>query len=118
MGIVREGNGSAMTVLARMGVSADAVRNAVNELIDKSSDAKGPAPATVRMNPDGTPVSDAEGSMLKEYGRNLTQLAEEGKLDPVIGRDLEVERVMQVLARRQKNNPLILGDPGVGKPQS
>ncbi|WP_428379215.1 ATP-dependent Clp protease ATP-binding subunit [Olsenella sp. Marseille-QA0557] len=115
LGIVREGNGSAMTVLARMGVSADAVRNAVNELIDKSSDAKGPAPATVRMNPDGTPVSDAEGSMLKEYGRNLTQLAEEGKLDPVIGRDLEVERVMQVLARRQKNNPLILGDPGVGK---
>lgn len=115
LGIVREGNGSAMTVLARMGVSADAVRNAVNELIDKSSDAKGPAPATVRMNPDGTPASDAEGSMLKEYGRNLTQLAEEGKLDPVIGRDLEVERVMQVLARRQKNNPLILGDPGVGK---
>lgn len=115
LGIVREGNGSAMTALARMGVSADAVRNAVNELIDKSSDAKGPAPATVRMNPDGTPVSDAEGSMLKEYGRNLTQLAEEGKLDPVIGRDLEVERVMQVLARRQKNNPLILGDPGVGK---
>lgn len=115
LGIVREGNGSAMTVLARMGVSADAVRNAVNELIDKSSDAKGPVPATVRMNPDGTPVSDAEGSMLKEYGRNLTQLAEEGKLDPVIGRDLEVERVMQVLARRQKNNPLILGDPGVGK---
>ena len=115
LGIVREGNGSAMTVLARMGVSADAVRNAVNELIDKSSDAKGPAPATVRMNPDGTPAGDSEGSMLKEYGRNLTQLAEEGKLDPVIGRDLEVERVMQVLARRQKNNPLILGDPGVGK---
>ena len=53
--------------------------------------------------------------MLEQFGRNLTQLAADGKLDPVIGRDREVERVMQVLARRQKNNPLILGDPGVGK---
>ena len=115
LGIIREGNGSAMTVLARMGVSADAVRNAVNELIEKSPDGKGPAPASVRMSPDGSGGGDAEGSMLREYGRNLTQLADEGRLDPVIGRDMEIERVMQVLARRQKNNPLILGDPGVGK---
>ncbi|MDD2589067.1 MAG: ATP-dependent Clp protease ATP-binding subunit, partial [Atopobiaceae bacterium] len=58
---------------------------------------------------------DDEKSMLEEYGRNLTKLAADGKLDPVIGRDAEIERIMQVLARRQKNNPLILGDPGVGK---
>lgn len=56
-----------------------------------------------------------DGSMLERFGRNLTDLARTGHLDPVIGRDSEIERVMQVLARRQKNNPLILGDPGVGK---
>ena len=61
------------------------------------------------------PSRAREGSVLEQYGRNLTKLAADGRLDPVIGRDREIERVMQVLARRQKNNPLILGDPGVGK---
>ncbi|MDU5130213.1 ATP-dependent Clp protease ATP-binding subunit [Atopobium minutum] len=116
LGIVREGNGSAMTALARLGVSADAVRNAVNDLIDKSPESTRPT-AQVRMGGDPMMMGSqsTEGSMLEEYGRNLTQYASEGKLDPVIGRDREIERVMQILARRQKNNPLILGDPGVGK---
>ena len=117
LGIVREGNGVAMEALSRMGVSGDAVRNAVNSLMNENSDPRSrPAMADVRTGPDimGGP-SSVDGSMLEEYGRNLTKSAQEGKLDPVIGRDSEVERVMQVLARRQKNNPLILGDPGVGK---
>ena len=116
LGIVREGNGSAMTALARLGVSADAVRNAVNDLIDKSPESTRPT-AQVRMGGDPMMMGSqsTEGSMLEEYGRNLTQYASEGKLDPVIGRDREIERVMQILARRQKNNPLILGDPSVGK---
>ena len=126
LGIVAEGNGRAMEALSRMGVSGDAVRNAVNELISNgSSPEQGSGAATVgdmRMDPTGfmgmggqqSPSSE-DGSVLEQFGRNLTKQAADGKLDPVIGRDLEIERVMQVLARRQKNNPLILGDPGVGK---
>ena len=124
LGIAREGNGVAMEALARMGVSADAVRNAVDGLIEQNSPADAaPQVQEVRIGPEGVSVGPArtsssssdDGSMLEQYGRNLTAIAAEGKLDPVIGRDREVERVMQVLARRQKNNPLILGDPGVGK---
>ncbi len=120
LGIVSEGNGVAMEALSRMGVSGDAVRNAVDELMKDSAEDQPTPDATpgVRIGPElfgGQPQPQQEGSLLKEYGRNLTQLAAEGKLDPVIGRDREIERVMQVLARRQKNNPMILGDPGVGK---
>ena len=118
LGIVSEGNGRAMDALRQMGVSADAVRNAVNELMAKQpSEGAQPATADVRMAGfgPGPQQGGEEGSVLEQYGRNLTKLAADGKLDPVIGRDREIERVMQVLARRQKNNPLILGDPGVGK---
>lgn len=124
LGIVAEGDGRAMTALSRMGVSGDAVRGAVNELIKSGADGGerrqpvgdasfGGSPFMGAMGQQQGPSDD--GSMLEQYGRNLTKLASEGKLDPVIGRDREVERVMQVLARRQKNNPLIIGDPGVGK---
>ena len=125
LGIVSEGNGRAMETLGRMGVSGDAVRDAVDELISSSSENQASRPKTgvgdVR-NAGGMPFpgmqqvqSDDDGSMLERFGRNLTKLADQGRLDPVIGRDREIERVMQVMARRQKNNPLILGDPGVGK---
>ena len=120
LGIVSEGNGRAMDALRAMGVSGDAVRNAVNELVSKNTEEESQSAAEVRMDPGafmgmgGQPSAD-DGSMLEKYGRNLTKLAESGKLDPVLDRDREIERVMQVLARRQKNNPLILGDPGVGK---
>ena len=118
LGIVAEGNGRAMDTLRQMGVSGDAVRNAVSELAGKNPEGapRETATADVRMAGFGGPQQQGEeGSMLEQYGRNLTKLAADGKLDPVIGRDREIERVMQVLARRQKNNPLILGDPGVGK---
>lgn len=124
LGIVREGNGVAMEALTRLGLSADAIRNEVNKLIAKEKpEESGPQIQEVRIGPEGVSVGPArpfggngdDSSMLERYGRNLTKLAAESKLDPVIGRDREVERVMQVLARRQKNNPLVLGDPGVGK---
>ncbi len=123
LGIVAEGNGRAMDALRAMGLSADAVRNAVNDLIAKNDDGKpkqqGNGVAGQVFIGMGAPAAQASASddesMLEKYGRNLTKLAADGKLDPVIGRDAEIERVMQVLARRQKNNPLVLGDPGVGK---
>ena len=126
LGIVAEGNGRAMETLGRMGVSGDAVRNAVDELIAGSQEGRSQRQTTgvgdvrsVNQLPfmgAGQPSGGQDdGSLLERFGRNLTKLAAEGKLDPVIGRDREVERVMQVMARRQKNNPLILGDPGVGK---
>ena len=123
LGIVAEGDGRAMTALSRMGVSGDAIRNAVSELIASNSNGstrERPTVSEVAYDPrmmgavPGGQNSDSD-SMLESYGKNLTRMASDGKLDPVIGRDREVERVMQVLARRQKNNPLILGDPGVGK---
>ena len=122
LGIVAEGNGRAMDALRAMGVSGDAVRNAVGELAASQPDQQAPQgqpSGPVFMGVGGgqssqQPASD-DASMLEQYGRNLTKVAADGKLDPVIGRDREIERVMQVLARRQKNNPLILGDPGVGK---
>ena len=127
LGIVNEGNGRAMEALGRMGVSGDAVRNAVDELISTnqgSQESRAPRQAAgvgdVRSasNPfmgGQQGMQGDDGSLLERFGRNLTKIAAEGGLDPVIGRDREVERVMQVMARRQKNNPLILGDPGVGK---
>ncbi len=126
LGLVSESDDRAVTALSRMGVSADAVRNAVSELIEnngpKSRQERPTAGAAAGFGPQffggmgaqPSPAGD-DASMLEQYGRNLTKLASDGKLDPVIGRDREVERVMQVLARRQKNNPLVLGDPGVGK---
>jgi ATP-dependent Clp protease ATP-binding subunit ClpC len=115
LGIVREGTGIAMEVLGHMGVSGDAVRAAVNDLISDAPAQDPLRPAEVRSGDYMGEDRSGEGSMLEEFGRNLTAQAASGKLDPVIGRDLEIERIMQVLARRQKNNPLILGDPGVGK---
>ena len=122
LGIVAEGNGRAMDALRAMGVSGDAVRNAVGELAASQPDQQAPQgqpSGPVFMGVGGGQSSQQsasdDASMLEQYGRNLTKVAADGKLDPVIGRDREIERVMQVLARRQKNNPLILGDPGVGK---
>ncbi|WP_035438665.1 ATP-dependent Clp protease ATP-binding subunit [Atopobium sp. oral taxon 810] len=119
LGIVSEGDGIAMIALGRMGISADAVRNAVAELVNKDKPHEShhqSAPVSFgQMFAGQRPDEDDDDSLLERFGRNLTKLAAEGKLDPVIGRDRETERVMQVLARRQKNNPLILGDPGVGK---
>lgn len=107
LGIVREGEGTALDVLGRLGVKGDDIRGALNDLVGQSPVYAGRgAFDTMGPSPD---------SMLKEFGTDLTKKASDGKLDPVIGRAGEIERVMQVLSRRQKNNPLLIGEPGVGK---
>ncbi|MDO5117139.1 MAG: ATP-dependent Clp protease ATP-binding subunit [Eggerthellaceae bacterium] len=106
LGIVREGEGTAIEILKRLGKTTDDVRAAMNDLVGQS-------PVYAGQNVFGGDSNS--DSMLKEYGTDLTQKARDGKLDPVIGRASEIERVMQILARRQKNNPLLIGEPGVGK---
>ncbi|MBQ9043046.1 MAG: ATP-dependent Clp protease ATP-binding subunit [Eggerthellaceae bacterium] len=108
LGIVREGEGTALDVLARLGKSGDDVRSALNDLVGQSPVYAGRAPQIGGQQ-------GASDSMLKEFGTDLTKKAREGKLDPVIGRAGEIERIMQILSRRQKNNPMLIGEPGVGK---
>ena len=107
-GIVREGEGGAIDAMAKLGVEIDAVRSALNDLVDQ------PTPVAAGM-PFFGGEPHGEKSMLEQFGTDLTAKAKAGKLDPVIGRAAEIERVMQVLSRRQKNNPLLIGEPGVGK---
>ena len=108
LGIVREGEGGAIGAMAKLGVEIDAVRSALNDLVDQ------PTPVAAGM-PFFGGEPHGEKSMLEQFGTDLTAKAKAGKLDPVIGRAAEIERVMQVLSRRQKNNPLLIGEPGVGK---
>src|SRR5579884_173988 len=110
LGLVREGEGVAAQVLVNLGADLSRVRQQVIQLLSgygnkEAAAAGGPASQEV---PSGSPVLD-------QFGRNLTSLAREKKLDPVIGREREIERVMQVLSRRTKNNPVLIGEPGVGK---
>ncbi|MDR2587007.1 MAG: NDP-hexose 4-ketoreductase, partial [Coriobacteriales bacterium] len=108
LGIVREGNGAAIQALSQMGIDASMVKGAVIDILHQSAAYAGPQ--------DFMEDDYSEGnSILDEFGTNLTQQALQNKLDPVVGREHEVERVMQILSRRTKNNPLLLGDPGVGK---
>lgn len=108
LGIVREGEGGAIDAMAKLGVEIDAVRSALSDLVDQ------PTPVAAGM-PFFGGEPHGEKSMLEQFGTDLTAKAKAGKLDPVIGRAAEIERVMQVLSRRQKNNPLLIGEPGVGK---
>ncbi|GAB2567008.1 ATP-dependent Clp protease ATP-binding subunit [Leucobacter ruminantium] len=111
LGLIREGEGVAAQVLVKLGADLNRVRQTVIQLL--SGYQAGKESATV-----GAPEQQGEtkgSQVLDQFGRNLTQAAREGKLDPVIGREKEVERVMQILSRRSKNNPVLIGEPGVGK---
>ena len=105
LGLVREGEGIAAGVLESLGVNLDKVRHEVIRVLSQSSSA-GPAQETKRASK--TPTVD-------QLGIDLTELARSGKMDPVIGREKEIERVIQILSRRPKNNPALIGEPGVGK---
>ena len=108
LGLIREGEGVAAQVLVKLGADLNRVRQQVIQLLSgyqgKEAVTAGPA--------EGTPSTSL---ILDQFGRNLTTAAREGKLDPVIGREKEIERVMQILSRRTKNNPVLIGEPGVGK---
>ncbi|MGH2733326.1 MAG: Clp protease N-terminal domain-containing protein, partial [Actinomycetota bacterium] len=106
LGLIREGEGVAAQVLQKLGADLGRVRQQVIQLLSGygSSQERSTEPAA----PSGSPILD-------QFGRNLTALAAQNKLDPVIGREKEIERVMQVLSRRTKNNPVLIGAPGVGK---
>ena len=121
LGLIREGEGVAAQVLVKLGADLSRVRQQVIQLLSGYS---GPSGSTGAPSEGGKASTSSGGSspdapsgslILDQFGRNLTQLAREKKLDPVIGRAREAERVMQVLSRRTKNNPVLIGEPGVGK---
>ena len=109
LGLIREGEGVAAQVLVKLGADLNKVRQQVIQLL---SGYQGKEAVQTGGPAEGTPSTSL---VLDQFGRNLTQAAREGKLDPVIGRENEIERVMQVLSRRTKNNPVLIGEPGVGK---
>ena len=121
LGLIREGEGVAAQVLVKLGADLSRVRQQVIQLLSGYSGSQGgkePAGATTGgQSSQQQESSGGQGGslVLDQFGRNLTQLAREKKLDPVIGRFRELERVMQVLSRRTKNNPVLIGEPGVGK---
>ena len=113
LGLIREGEGVAAQVLNKLGADLNRVRQQVIQLLSgfqgKESAASGAAASSAGAD------APSSSLVLEQFGRNLTQAAREGKLDPVIGREKEIERVMQILSRRTKNNPVLIGEPGVGK---
>ncbi|MEV2267796.1 ATP-dependent Clp protease ATP-binding subunit, partial [Nonomuraea africana] len=109
LGLIREGEGVAAQVLVKLGADLNRVRQQVIQLLHGY---QGKEPAAAGGPQESAPSTSL---VLDQFGRNLTQAAREGKLDPVIGREKEIERVMQVLSRRTKNNPVLIGEPGVGK---
>ncbi len=109
LGLIREGEGVAAQVLVKLGADLTRVRQQVMQLLGGD---QGKEPAAAGAPPGTAPPASL---VLDQFGRNLTAGARAGKLDPVIGREKEVERVMQVLCRRTKNNPVLVGEPGVGK---
>ncbi len=108
LGLIREGEGVAAQVLVKLGADLSRVRQQVIQLLSGYSGKETAGAPSGESAPTGSLVLD-------QFGRNLTQLARDHKLDPVIGRERELERVMQVLSRRTKNNPVLIGEPGVGK---
>ena len=110
LGLVRENEGVAARILLDFDADSEKIRNEVIRMLS------GPGG---RQRSGAQPGAQGEGKksskLLDQFGRNLTKLASEGKLDPVVGRETEVERIMQILSRRQKNNPVLIGEPGVGK---
>jgi ATP-dependent Clp protease ATP-binding subunit ClpC len=116
LGLIREGEGVAAQVLQQLGAELQKVRQSVIQLLSGPGGSDDQAAGGTPAGSGGRESSSSTGStVLDQFGRNLTQMARDRKLDPVIGREKEIERVMQVLSRRTKNNPVLIGEPGVGK---
>ena len=117
LGLVSLGEGVAIDVLRKLGVTPEQIRRQTRRILQENSSSTPPQP---RRTPAGAPEQQKEASknktpLVDQLATDLTTLAEEHKLDPVIGRQMEIERVIQILARRTKNNPALIGEPGVGK---
>ncbi len=116
LGLIREGEGVAAQVLQKLGADLNRVRQQVIQLLSGyASGEQGTQQGGQKAGVSGGSEEGKSSAVLDQFGRNLTQHARDGKLDPVIGRSREIERVMQVLSRRTKNNPVLIGEPGVGK---
>ncbi|HZC19571.1 MAG TPA: Clp protease N-terminal domain-containing protein, partial [Rubrobacteraceae bacterium] len=115
LGLVRESEGVAARVLSNLGVDPDKVRREVVRMLGGGRSQRGGRGGGEAGGGRGVEAKRPKTRQLDQYGRNLTSFADEGKLDPVIGRSTEIERIMQILVRRTKNNPVIIGEPGVGK---
>jgi ATP-dependent Clp protease ATP-binding subunit ClpC len=109
LGLVRENEGVAARILLDFDADSEKIRNEVIRMLS------GPGGRRQGQGSGGSGEGKKSSKLLDQFGRNLTKLAADGKLDPVIGRETEIERIMQILSRRQKNNPVLLGEPGVGK---
>ncbi len=112
LGLIREGEGVAAQVLQNLNAELERVRNQVIHLL---GGVPHPQSGSAPNAPKGAKGAKSNTSTLDQFGRDLTQYARDGKLDPVIGREKEIERVIQILSRRTKNNPVLIGEPGVGK---
>ncbi len=119
LGLLREQEGVAAQVLMNLGLKLEEVREEVLNLLGHGVEGgrgrSGPAACPARPVPKSPRAGKSKTPALDSFGRNLTELARQGKLDPVIGREKEIERTMQILSRRTKNNPVLLGEAGVGK---
>src|SRR6266404_9917515 len=111
LGLLRENEGVAARILLDFDADSEKIRNEVIRMLS--------GPGGRQRSGGGGGGAQGEGKksskLLDQFGRNLTKLAAEGKLDPVVGRETEIERIMQILSRRTKNNPVLVGEPGVGK---
>lgn len=114
LGLIREGEGVAAQVLASLHVNLNLVRQRTMELLGGNAGA-GQSAQSGQGYTAGPAANQTPTPSLNEFGRDLNKLAQEGKIDPVIGREQEIERVIQILSRRTKNNPVLIGEPGVGK---
>src|SRR4051795_13696342 len=112
LGLVRENEGVAARILLDFDADSDKIRN---EVIRMLSGPGGRRQGAAAGGGGGGGEGKKSSKLLDQFGRNLTKLAAEGKLDPVVGRENEIERIMQILSRRTKNNPVLIGEPGVGK---
>jgi len=114
LGLVRV-EGTAMEVLRRLGITADQIRRQTRRVLNESASSSAPAPAGAQPSRSGPANQNNKTPLIDQLASDLTSKAEEKKLDPVIGRQKEIERIIQILARRTKNNPALIGEPGVGK---
>jgi ATP-dependent Clp protease ATP-binding subunit ClpC len=115
LGLVRYGEGVALDVLRKLGVTPEQIRRQTRRVLQESSASRRTSTPPAEQKPARQEQQKPKTPMVDQLATDLTTLAEEGKLDPVIGRQMEIERVIQILARRTKNNPALIGEPGVGK---